>query len=487
MTELKTQIERRRTFAIISHPDAGKTTLTEKFLLYGGAIQSAGSVKGKQSDKHAVSDWMEIEKQRGISITSSVLQFEYDGYCINLLDTPGHQDFSEDTYRTLMAADSAVMVIDAAKGIEPQTRKLFKVCAMRGIPIFTFINKLDREARDPFDLLDELEREFGIGTYPMNWPIGCGQKFKGVYDRIKRQILSFDDAHRGRELIHGIECDITDTEKLDELIGERMREKFKHFLPMDPIDILVTRVDKDKVVVDPISPMLDSWLSPILKDPTIQKVIPTADGNGPKPIMVKDLKLTRGGFMGKAVIPNVSEFVGEDYTVDAFVPGSQIVLNITDNFEQFNGKSIWAFVVNYMPKPGSKTDMSLVCSAKEYIKFVGEVNLIQLFNSWCEGSDLWKNSTATPIEGKVTGVINSSKKCGVFVELPSLSITGMVQAKPEELVNYKPHQEVMVKIAGFDEDTFYNPVVKQVQHADPYVIEDGRLKKCNLKPILKFA
>ena len=225
MSELTSQIERRRTFAIISHPDAGKTTLTEKFLLYGGAIQSAGSVKGKQSDKHAVSDWMDIEKQRGISITSSVLQFEYDGYCINILDTPGHQDFSEDTYRTLMAADSAVMVIDAAKGIEPQTRKLFKVCAMRNIPIFTFINKMDREARDPFDLLDELEREFGINTYPMNWPIGCGQRFKGVYDREARQILSFDDAHRGRELIHGIKCEITDTEKLDELIGPYLREE----------------------------------------------------------------------------------------------------------------------------------------------------------------------------------------------------------------------------------------------------------------------
>ncbi len=225
MSQLIGEINRRRTFAIISHPDAGKTTLTEKFLLYGGAIQSAGSVKGKQSDKHAVSDWMDLEKQRGISITSSVLQFEYDGYCINILDTPGHQDFSEDTYRTLMAADSAVMVIDAAKGIEPQTRKLFKVCAMRHIPIFTFINKMDREARDPFDLLDELEREFGIGTYPMNWPIGCGQKFKGVYDRRARRILSFDDAHRGRELIHGINCDITDTEKLDSLIGERMREE----------------------------------------------------------------------------------------------------------------------------------------------------------------------------------------------------------------------------------------------------------------------
>ena len=164
MATLKDEISRRRTFAIISHPDAGKTTLTEKFLLYGGAIQLAGSVKGKKTARHAVSDWMEIEKQRGISVTSSVMQFEYQGYCINILDTPGHQDFSEDTYRTLMAADSAVMVIDAAKGIEPQTRKLFKVCAMRDIPIFTFINKLDREARNPLDLLEELEKEFGIGT-----------------------------------------------------------------------------------------------------------------------------------------------------------------------------------------------------------------------------------------------------------------------------------------------------------------------------------
>ena len=226
MADLSTEINRRRTFAIISHPDAGKTTLTEKFLLYGGAIQSAGSVKGKQNDKHAVSDWMDIEKQRGISITSSVMQFEYEGYCINILDTPGHQDFSEDTYRTLMAADSAVMVIDAAKGIEPQTRKLFKVCAMRDIPIFTFINKMDREARDPFDLLDELETEFGIATYAMNWPIGCGQKFKGVYDRDKRTLLSFGDSHRGRDRIHGIDLDISDTDKLDELVGENQRIEF---------------------------------------------------------------------------------------------------------------------------------------------------------------------------------------------------------------------------------------------------------------------
>ena len=158
MSELRQNIESRRTFAIISHPDAGKTTITEKFLLYGGAIQEAGMVKGKRNSRHAVSDWMEIEKQRGISVTSSVLQFNYAGYCVNILDTPGHQDFSEDTYRTLMAADSAVMVIDASKGVEAQTRKLFKVCAMRNIPIFTFINKMDRDARDPYELLEEVER-----------------------------------------------------------------------------------------------------------------------------------------------------------------------------------------------------------------------------------------------------------------------------------------------------------------------------------------
>lgn len=233
MADLKQEISRRRTFAIISHPDAGKTTLTEKFLLYGGAIQLAGSVKGKATARHAVSDWMELEKQRGISITSSVMQFQYNDYCINILDTPGHQDFSEDTYRTLMAADSAVMVIDAAKGIEPQTRKLFKVCAMRDIPIFTFINKLDREARDPFDLLDELEKEFGIGTYPVNWPIGCGVDFKGVFDREKRCILAFNEFHSGQNKLNAIECDITDTAKLDELIGEYQRRDL-----VDQIELL---------------------------------------------------------------------------------------------------------------------------------------------------------------------------------------------------------------------------------------------------------
>ena len=191
------EIERRRTFAIISHPDAGKTTLTEKFLLYGGAINLAGSVKGKATARHAVSDWMEIEKQRGISVTSSVLQFNYDNFCINILDTPGHQDFSEDTYRTLMAADSAVMVIDGAKGVEAQTRKLFKVCARRHIPIFTFINKMDREARDSFELVDEIENELGIPCCPINWPIGSGKAFKGVYDRHSEKVLIFSDTQKG--------------------------------------------------------------------------------------------------------------------------------------------------------------------------------------------------------------------------------------------------------------------------------------------------
>ncbi|CAM4241538.1 peptide chain release factor 3 [Lacicoccus alkaliphilus] len=188
---LETEIKRRKTFAIISHPDAGKTTLTEKLLLFGGAIRSAGTVKGKKSGKFATSDWMKVEQERGISVTSSVMQFDFDGYKINILDTPGHEDFSEDTYRTLMAVDSAVMVIDAAKGIEPQTLKLFKVCRMRGIPIFTFINKMDRMGKEPFELLEEIEETLEIETYPMTWPVGMGQSFFGIINRKNKQINPF--------------------------------------------------------------------------------------------------------------------------------------------------------------------------------------------------------------------------------------------------------------------------------------------------------
>ena len=200
LVDLAEVVQKRRNFAIISHPDAGKTTLTEKLLLYGGAIHQAGAVKARASQRQATSDWMEMEKQRGISITSTVLQFEYSDCQVNLLDTPGHQDFSEDTYRTLAAADNAVMLIDAAKGLEPQTRKLFEVCKLRSLPIFTFVNKLDRPGREPLDLLDEVEQELGLATYPVNWPIGMGDQFQGVFDRQHQEIHLFQrSAHGSRE------------------------------------------------------------------------------------------------------------------------------------------------------------------------------------------------------------------------------------------------------------------------------------------------
>src|SRR5678816_2284785 len=191
MASIEEEIGRRRTFAIISHPDAGKTTLTEKFLLYGGAVQLAGSVTARKNQRATTSDWMELERQRGISVSSTVLQFEYRGCVVNLLDTPGHKDFSEDTYRVLTAVDAAVMVIDASKGIEEQTLKLFEVCRQRGVPIFTFMNKLDRPARPPLELLDELEQVLGIQSFPMNWPIGNGFEFQGVYDRWTKQMHLF--------------------------------------------------------------------------------------------------------------------------------------------------------------------------------------------------------------------------------------------------------------------------------------------------------
>lgn len=251
MSELVEQISRRRTFAIISHPDAGKTTLTEKFLLYGGAIAQAGVVKGKKNARAATSDWMEIEKQRGISVTSSVMQFQYEGFCINILDTPGHQDFSEDTYRTLMAADSAVMVIDGAKGVEPQTRKLFKVCAMRHIPIFTFVNKMDREAKDPFDLLDELERELGIETYAMNWPIGSGKDFQGVYDREKSQLLFFSGIS-GKNKAAKQEIDLYDPQ-----VAQLLSSEDKHRQLIDDVELLSAgrELDIEEVKRGQLSPV----------------------------------------------------------------------------------------------------------------------------------------------------------------------------------------------------------------------------------------
>ncbi|MBY6952805.1 peptide chain release factor 3 [Clostridium botulinum] len=252
MADLREKIETRRTFAIISHPDAGKTTLTEKLLLYGGAIRLAGSVKARKASRHATSDWMEIEKQRGISVTSSVMQFNYEGYCINILDTPGHQDFSEDTYRTLMAADSAVMVIDAAKGVEEQTKKLFHVCSLRGIPIFTFVNKMDRESKDPFELMEDIESVLGIKSYPINWPIGSGKGFKGVYDRNKKIIQAFNGGNHGQTAVESLSGDIDD-DVFKDLIGEDLHEKLKEDIEL--LDIAGDDFDLEKVRVGELTPV----------------------------------------------------------------------------------------------------------------------------------------------------------------------------------------------------------------------------------------
>ncbi len=217
--QLESQVRRRRTFAIISHPDAGKTTLTEKLLLYAGAVDQAGSVRARKNQRRATSDWMALEQQRGISITSTVLQFEYQDHLFNLLDTPGHQDFGEDTYRTLMAVDSAVMVLDSAKGIEPQTVKLFKICRQRNLPLLTFINKLDQPGRDPLQLLDEIESVLNLKAAPLNWPVGTGDKFKGVYDLVRQQVLLFERSAGGRYRAPVAVTDLYDPQ-LAALIGE---------------------------------------------------------------------------------------------------------------------------------------------------------------------------------------------------------------------------------------------------------------------------
>ncbi len=261
---LESQVKRRRTFAIISHPDAGKTTLTEKLLLYGGAIHLAGAVRAKANQRHTTSDWMEIEKQRGISISTSVLQFEYNGTIINLLDTPGHKDFSEDTYRTLMAADAAVMLIDAAKGVEPQTRKLFEVCRMRGIPIFTFINKMDRPSREPLDLLDELERILGIRSTPMTWPIGSGDRFRGVYDRQSQEVLYFQrdsTVAKGKKLEPKKMTGVDDPEFLKSLGGERgdeheAQELYQQFkTELELLEMAGDPFEWERVLEGPLTPV----------------------------------------------------------------------------------------------------------------------------------------------------------------------------------------------------------------------------------------
>lgn len=243
---------RRRSFAIISHPDAGKTTLTEKLLLYGGAIQLAGSVKARKNQRKATSDWMELEKQRGISVTSTVLQFEYEGYVLNLLDTPGHNDFSADTYRTLTAADSAVMLIDNAKGVEPQTKKLFAVCSQRGIPIFTFVNKMDHDGLGPLALMSEIESVLGIQSVPVNWPIGNGFDFKGVYDRASKTVHLFEKTARGASKA-GLSVVSVDDPELPALIGQDLFEQLKEDIEL--LEIAGDELDPERIASGQISPV----------------------------------------------------------------------------------------------------------------------------------------------------------------------------------------------------------------------------------------
>jgi peptide chain release factor 3 len=231
MNNLESIVAKRRTFAIIAHPDAGKTTLTEKLLLFGGAIQLAGAVKARGEQRRARSDWMKVERERGISVTASVMSFDYADCSFNLVDTPGHEDFSEDTYRTLTAVDSAVMVIDAAKGIEAQTRKLFEVCRLRNVPIMTFINKMDREARDPFDLMSEIENTLALDVTPASWPIGMGRDFRGCYDLIRDRLILMDRG-KGNKLTDGIACEGLSDPKLDELLSAEVANKLREDVEM---------------------------------------------------------------------------------------------------------------------------------------------------------------------------------------------------------------------------------------------------------------
>ncbi len=307
LASLSEHIASRRTFAIISHPDAGKTTLTEKLLLYTGTIQSAGAVKGKGGSRQATSDWMDIERERGISVTSSVLQFTYNAKCVNILDTPGHQDFSEDTYRTLMAADAAVMVIDGAKGVEAQTKKLFRVCTLRHIPIFTFVNKCDREIRDPFELVEEIEQVLGINTYAMNWPVGNGRDFRGVFDRTTRRVISFsgDARANAQKMVEEIESELTDSHTI-ERIGVANFEKLTDELEL--LDGAGDEFDLDAVLVGTLTPVFfGSALTNFGVEPFLKEFLKLT----PTPLAYRDITTN------ELVNPMREEFSGFVFKIQA--------------------------------------------------------------------------------------------------------------------------------------------------------------------------
>ncbi|AGL02121.1 peptide chain release factor 3 [Desulfoscipio gibsoniae] len=296
-SELESEVSRRRTFAIISHPDAGKTTLTEKLLLYAGAVDLAGAVRARKNQQHATADWMELEQQRGISITTAALQFDCRGYRINLLDTPGHQDFSEDTYRTLMVTDSAVMVLDSAKGIEPQTHKLFQVCRLRRTPILTFINKLDRPGRDPLSLLDQIEQELRIGPVPMNWPIGNGPTFKGVYDISKQQVLLFGRTNHGQHRAPVQVHDLYDSVLID-LLGHAEHKQLVEEIEL--LDAAGASFNLEQFLAGNITPVFfGSAINNFGLDPFLQALLDLAPAPGPRVSSRGMVEPTREEFTGQ--------------------------------------------------------------------------------------------------------------------------------------------------------------------------------------------
>lgn len=301
--QLEASVAKRRTFAIISHPDAGKTTITEQLLLFGGVVRQAGTVKARKTGNFAKSDWMEIEKKRGISVTSSVMQFDYADKRINILDTPGHEDFSEDTYRTLMAVDSAVMVIDSAKGIEPQTKKLFKVCKMRGIPIFTFFNKLDRDGREPLDLCAELEEVLGIESYAMNWPIGMGKGLKGLYDIYNNRIELHQREDKGQEYLQ--------LDDNGEIIGDHpLKEDSLYQQVLDEVELVKeagSQFDEEKIAQGELTPVFfGSALTNFGVKTFLDAYLQFAPA--PSPHKMED---------GKEVAPNNEEFSGFIFKIQA--------------------------------------------------------------------------------------------------------------------------------------------------------------------------
>lgn len=413
MENYQEQLKNRRTFAIISHPDAGKTTLTEQLLLHGGVIREAGTVKGRGSNKLASSDWMAIEQQRGISVTSSVLQFDYEGKRINILDTPGHEDFSEDTYRTLMAVDSVVMVVDAAKGIEPQTKKLFEIVSQRGIPVFTFFNKIDRDARPALDLVDELESILGIQAYPMNWPVGSGQILQGIYDLQKDALVPFKNASDHPEVVSEAMDEIEllrdagnefDADKIahgkltpvffgSALVNFGVTEFLREYLTYAPAPAAVTTVDDQ--VITPDSPQFTGFVFKIQAnmDPRHRDRIAFVRIVSGEFDRGMDVTLQRNG--KKLKLSNVTQFMAEEReNVQTAVPGDIIGVYDTGNFQIgdtiYAGKKSVQFpdLPTFTPELFNRVIAKDVMKQKSYHKGIEQLvqeGTIQLYKSWNGG------------------------------------------------------------------------------------------------------